>query len=49
MPPCSVPERAARPDFDSDILIEIAPDFRMDVFQYVGIVHSIEELVSGAG
>jgi predicted nucleotidyltransferase len=33
-----------RPDSDIDILVEIAPDFRMDVFQYVGIVHSIEEL-----
>jgi uncharacterized protein len=33
-----------RPDSDIDILIEIAPDVRMDVFQYVGIVHSIEDL-----
>jgi predicted nucleotidyltransferase len=33
-----------RPNSDIDILVEIAPDFRMDVFQYVGIVHSIEDL-----
>jgi uncharacterized protein len=32
------------PDSDIDILVEIAPDLRMDVFQYVGIVHSIEDL-----
>ena len=32
----------ARPD--SDILVEIAPDVLMDVFKYVGIVHSIEDL-----
>jgi uncharacterized protein len=34
----------AGPGSDIDILIEIAPDVRMDVFQYVGIVHSIEDL-----
>ena len=34
----------ARPDSDIDILVEIAPDVRMDVFKYVGIVHSIEDL-----
>jgi uncharacterized protein len=34
----------ARPDSDIDILLEIAPDVRMDVFKYVGIVHSIEDL-----
>ncbi len=34
----------SRPDSDIDILVEIAPDVRMDVFQYVGIVHSIEDL-----
>jgi predicted nucleotidyltransferase len=33
-----------RPDSDIDILVEIAPDVRMDVFGYVGIVHSIEDL-----
>jgi predicted nucleotidyltransferase len=34
----------ARPDSDIDILVEIAPEVRMDVFKYVGIVHSIEDL-----
>ena len=34
----------ARLDSDIDILVEIAPDVRMDVFKYVGIVHSIEDL-----
>jgi predicted nucleotidyltransferase len=34
----------ARPDSDIDILVEISPDVRMDVFRYVGIVHSIEDL-----
>jgi predicted nucleotidyltransferase len=34
----------SRPDSDIDILVEIAPDMGMDVFQYVGIVHSIEDL-----
>ena len=34
----------AGPDSDIDILVEIAPDVRMDVFKYVGIVHSIEDL-----
>jgi predicted nucleotidyltransferase len=33
-----------RPDSDIDILVEIAPDVPMDVFTYVGIVHSIEDL-----
>ena len=33
-----------RPDSDIDIMVEIAPETRMDVFQYVGIVQFIEEL-----
>jgi uncharacterized protein len=33
-----------RPDSDIDIMVEIAPDRRMGVFQYVGIVHSIEDM-----
>jgi len=33
-----------RPDSDIDILVEIAPDFPMDVFQYVGVVRAIENL-----
>ncbi|MEH2525384.1 MULTISPECIES: nucleotidyltransferase family protein [unclassified Bradyrhizobium] len=45
MPPCSAPARGdARPDSDIDILVEIAPDVRMDVFKYVGIVRTIEDL-----
>lgn len=35
----------ARSDSDIDILVEIAPEIRMDVFRYVGIVHSIEYLL----
>jgi uncharacterized protein len=34
----------ARPDSDIDILVEIAPDFPMDVFQYVAVVHAIEDM-----
>ncbi len=33
-----------RPDSDIDIMVEIAPDFPMDVFQYVGVIHVIEDL-----
>ena len=33
-----------RPDSDIDIMVEIAPDFPMDVFEYIGIVHAIEDL-----
>ena len=33
-----------RPDSDIDIMVEIAPEFPMDVFQYVGVVHAIEDL-----
>ncbi len=33
-----------RPDSDIDIMVEIDPDFPMDVFQYVGVVHAIEDL-----
>src|ERR1700674_4421194 len=35
-----------RPDSDIDIMIEISPDFPMDVFQYVGVVHVLEDLFS---
>ena len=34
----------ARPDSDIDILVVIAPNVEMDVFKYVGIVHSIEDI-----
>jgi uncharacterized protein len=37
----------ASPDSDIDIMVEIAPDARMDLFQYVGIVQYIEELFPG--
>jgi uncharacterized protein len=33
-----------RPDSDIDIMVEIAPEFPMDVFQYIGVVHAIEDL-----
>jgi predicted nucleotidyltransferase len=33
-----------RPDSDIDIMVEIAPDAGIDLFQYVGIVQYIEEL-----
>jgi predicted nucleotidyltransferase len=33
-----------RPDSDIDILVEIDPEFPMDVFQYVSVVHAIEDL-----
>ena len=35
---------AARPDSDIDIMVEIAPEARMDLFRYVGIVQFIKEL-----
>jgi predicted nucleotidyltransferase len=33
-----------RPDSDIDIMVEIAPGARIGVFEYVGIVLSIEDL-----
>jgi uncharacterized protein len=33
-----------RPDNDIDMMIEIAPDARIGLFQYVGIVHYLEDL-----
>ena len=33
-----------RPDSDIDIMVEIAPDARIGLFQYVGIVHYLEDL-----
>ncbi len=33
-----------RPDSDIDILVEIAPDARIGLFQYAGIVRYLEEL-----
>jgi hypothetical protein len=40
----SVARGESRPDSDIDIMVEIAPEIPMGVFQYVGIVHSIEDL-----
>lgn len=31
-------------DSDSDVMIEIDPDTRMDVYGYVGIVHAVADL-----
>ena len=31
-------------DSDIDIFVEIAPDFAMDVFQYVDVVQAIEDM-----
>jgi uncharacterized protein len=33
-----------RADSNIDIMVEIAPDFPMDLFGYVGVVHAIEDL-----
>ncbi len=43
----SVARGENRPDSDIDILVEIAPELRMGLFQYVGIVQYIEGLFSG--
>ena len=37
----------ARPDSDIDIMVEIAPEAEIDLFQYVEIVQYIEELFPG--
>jgi uncharacterized protein len=33
--------------FVEDIFVEVEPDFPMDVFQYIGVVHAIEDLFDG--
>ena len=33
-----------RPDSDIDIMVEIAPDARIGLFQYTGIVRYLEEM-----
>ena len=38
----------ARADSDIDILVDIDPAFPMDVFQYIGVVHMIEDLFDGS-
>ena len=40
----SVARGENRPDGDIDILVEIAPEARIGLFQYVGIVQYIERL-----
>ena len=40
----SVARDEHRPDSDIDIMVEIDPDTRMDLFRYVGIVQYLEEL-----
>ena len=40
----SVARGDARPDSDIDILIEIAPDARIDLFAYVGITQFLGDL-----
>ena len=40
----SVARGEDRSDSDIDVMIEIAPDSRVDLFRYVGIVQFIEEL-----
>ena len=34
----------SRAGSDIDILVEIEPGFPMDVFQYIGVAHAIEDL-----
>src|ERR1700733_3325421 len=33
-----------RPDSDIDIMVEIAPEAQLGVFEYVGIVHRLEDM-----
>jgi predicted nucleotidyltransferase len=40
----SVARGEQRPDSDIDIMVEIAPEARIDLLAYVGIVQFIEEL-----
>jgi uncharacterized protein len=34
----------AKPESDIDIMVEIAPEAELGVFEYIGIVHMIEDL-----
>jgi predicted nucleotidyltransferase len=43
----SVARGDARPGSDIDILIEIAPDVPIDLFEYVGITHYLSDLFPG--
>lgn len=40
----SVARGESAPDSDIDILVEIAPEAEVDLFQYVSIVHYLEDL-----
>jgi predicted nucleotidyltransferase len=40
----SVARGEQRPDSDIDIMVEIAPDAPVGVFEYIGIVHFIEDM-----
>ncbi len=40
----SVARGEQRPDSDVDIMVEIAPDARIGVFQYLGIVQYLEDM-----
>jgi predicted nucleotidyltransferase len=44
----SVARGEARPDSDLDILIELDPDAKLDVFAYVGLKTYIEGLFDGS-
>lgn len=43
----SVARGDARPDSDVDIIIELAPDNKLDLFSYSGLLHYIEGLFPG--
>lgn len=36
-----------RPESDIDIMVELAPDARIGLFQYVGIVHFLDDMFAG--
>ncbi len=36
-----------RPESDIDIMVELAPEARIGLFQYVGIVHFLEDMFAG--
>lgn len=43
----SVARGEARPDSDIDVLIDLAPDARLGIFEYVGIRQFISDLFTG--
>ncbi len=40
----SIARNEQRPDSDIDIMVEIAPDANIGLYQYVGIIHYLEDL-----